>query len=448
MTGVDEKDELADYLESLERDSCLRVERVLKESPSETTELVVSASKAGPYRSPVVRKSFTASGTGGACSLYRSLAGAYKQGKRFRHLPCVYDCYEVDGKMVVLMEYVEGPTLREFVGEGSQRACPEVAVAIFASLLPAVAEFHSVLGPGRPVVHRDLTPSNVICPAADPTDVKLIDFGIARVWHAGADRDTRCFGTRPYAPPEQFGFGQTDVRTDVYALGLILFFCLTGRDATQADREAGFADPAVPEPLRRVVVRAAELDPHRRYADASELARALDLAVDELGLADDGCDFSGVCADLGECPSGQLRLHVDVEWQGVEGHGHDALVARPRRAPSKPSGAVPPRAGLLWNAVLISITCFFVFISYYGLLNPSYGLIPDDTPLQRAFSLGIFLPVLFGSLCYALLDRRHLWPRLLKRQPGPLRKRLLICLAILLVDFLGFFLVYLPDTRG
>ena len=70
----------------------------------------------------------------------------------------------------------------------------------------------------------------------------LIDFGIARVWREGEEADTTHFGTRSYAPPEQYGFGQTDVRSDVYALGMLnVSSRLTGREATPADRECDFA---------------------------------------------------------------------------------------------------------------------------------------------------------------------------------------------------------------
>ena len=83
-----------------------------------------------------------------------------------------------------------------------------------------------------PVIHRDLKPSNIIVSGANYTpdtgmtfsSLVIIDLGIARVWREGADADTVKFGTRPYAPPEQYGFGQTSVRSDVYALGACCSF--------------------------------------------------------------------------------------------------------------------------------------------------------------------------------------------------------------------------------
>lgn len=470
MRGIEGRDELAEYLDSLERESRFQVQRVLKESPSETTELVTCVAGDGPCRGPIIRKRLSANSADGAHALYHELAAAYKQGKRYRHLACVYDCYETGDETVVLMEYVEGCTLRELIRHTLPSVRLQTTLDIYASLVPAVAEFHAALGPGRLAVHRDLTPSNVICPAEDPASVKLIDFGIARVWHADADRDTRCFGTRPYAPPEQFGFGQTDVRTDVYALGLMLFYCLTGRDATQADRRAGFQNPAIPEPVRLVIVRAAQLDPQRRYADQAELAAALDRAARELDLAVVLPASSRGSAGAAESAIGQARFQAESAKSNTANLSYAALhadkagahagdmnaedslpvelTANPRPTSSKFPDAISPRFAGLWNTAVIIFAGFFIFVSYIGLFDTSSGLLVNDTPLQRAFALGVFLPVLFGTLGYALLDRRRLWPRCFKRRPGPLWKKLLACLAILAVDMLGFLLVYLPALKG
>lgn len=78
----------------------------------------------------------------------------------------------------------------------------------------------------------------------------IIDFGIARAFREGAAGDTAHFGTRCYAPPEQFGYGQTDERSDVYALGMLLYYLLAERDPSPSVAAAGFAGPEVPFALR------------------------------------------------------------------------------------------------------------------------------------------------------------------------------------------------------
>ena len=158
-----------------------------------------------------------------------------------------------------------------------------------------------------------------MCPDGDPTTPVLIDLGIARTWHNDAETDTTHLGTRAYAPPEQYGFGQTDVRSDVYALGLLAFFCLTGRDSSPSDRECAFADPAVPEPWRVAIERAAALDPAERYQTAGELAAAL--GKDKLQAAADRLGLNGTL----RCDGYTARSTVDlsdadegsVAWAGI-----------------------------------------------------------------------------------------------------------------------------------
>ena len=115
--------------------------------------------------------------------------------------------------------------------------------------------------------------------------LSLIDLGIAREYKGDATTDTHHFGTRAYAPPEQFGFGQTTVRSDVYALGMILYFCLVEQTPDAVVRERGFFDPRIPDPVRLVLMRATEFDPALRYKNVRELKRAFCSAVRACGFA-------------------------------------------------------------------------------------------------------------------------------------------------------------------
>ncbi len=138
------------------------------------------------------------------------------------------------------------------------------------------------------MIHRDLKPSNIIVTGANYTpddgltfsSLVIIDLGIARVWHDGADADTVKFGTRPYAPPEQFGFGQTSVRSDVYALGALLFFCLTGVDPKPGLMREQCEARGIPTPLADAVCMSMALDPAKRFASAEALGRATRAAYD------------------------------------------------------------------------------------------------------------------------------------------------------------------------
>ena len=136
-------------------------------------------------------------------------------------VPRLIECSRNGGTMTVVMEHVDGCTVEEL--ERALGAGEVLATSVLPALCRSVTELHTAFD--RPIIHRDLKPTNVIMRGGEAV---IIDFGSARTWNPDASTDTTHFLTRCYAPPEQFGFGQTDERTDVYALGKILYFCLTG----------------------------------------------------------------------------------------------------------------------------------------------------------------------------------------------------------------------------
>lgn len=265
-----ENDPLATYLEALARDDCYRVEKVLKAAPYETTEVVSFVGANEAALGPFVRKRLNGDVPLGVA--YRVLWEAQRAGRRHRHLPRIYDVHESDGDLVVVMEYVAGRTLRDEVYE--RDASLALAQRLFPLLCDGVSELHEEVAP--PLIHRDLKPTNVIVSEANLT---IIDFGIARSFREGAESDTAHFGTRSYAPPEQFGYGQTDVRSDVYALGMILYYLVTERDPSPAVAANGFAEPDVPPCLRPVLQRACAFDPSARFPSARALKEAFSAAV-------------------------------------------------------------------------------------------------------------------------------------------------------------------------
>lgn len=280
---------LAEHLASLDRDDSYRVERVLKRSSVEATELVYFEGTGGGSLGPFVRKRIDASAQiGGA---YERLFAAQRAGRRFEHLPRIVDCRRVGDELNVVMEYIEGETLGALVDRLG--ATPDYARELYPALCDAVGELHAgfaIAGEtSAPVIHRDLKPSNIIVTGANYTpddgltfsSLVIIDLGIARVWRDGADADTVKFGTRPYAPPEQYGFGQTSVRSDVYALGALLFFCLTGVDPKPGlDMREQCEARGIPTPLSDAVCMSMALDPAKRFASAEALGRATRAAYD------------------------------------------------------------------------------------------------------------------------------------------------------------------------
>ena len=264
-------DQLAEYLNALEREDRYRVDAVLKESPHEITQRVFLVGVDGLEQGPFIRKFIKRDAQMGGA--YELVFNAQRKGVNPRHIPRVVDCYATDSDIVAVMEFVQGETLQDAM----RRYGPSLsfAAAVFPAVCEAVSELHESFG--TPIIHRDVKPTNIMLSQGD---VKLIDLGIARAYKEGAQEDTVRFGTKSYAPPEQFGFGQTSIRSDVYALGMLLAFCLMGEDPLPALREGGFCDARIPEEMRKVIARATSFDPADRYADVRALDKAFSKAVE------------------------------------------------------------------------------------------------------------------------------------------------------------------------
>lgn len=236
-------------------DDMYRVERVLARGAGGVTELV-TIDGAGPF----VRKKIPSKlANQGVWSLIESCGCA--------RLPKVEATYSLPDQFVVVYDFVPGQTLEELV-TAKKRLAPQEAASLAADICEAAAALHS-----RGVVHRDLSPRNVIV-AAD--GAHLIDLGIARMCVEGASRDTTSLGTRGFASPEQYGFAQTDARSDVYAIGKLLGYMLTGLQPDGDEYERALRDTdATDSRLAEVVTRACAFEPSSRYQSAAEMARAL-----------------------------------------------------------------------------------------------------------------------------------------------------------------------------
>ena len=406
------EDELASYLAALERDACYRVDAVLKQGPLETTERVYFRGENGVELGPFVRKRISGeTGLGGA---YEEVFAAERRGVRFAHLPRLLECHRRDGDLVVVMELVPGETLSACVGEcKGPSARLELVRRVFPELCDAVSELHERLDP--PVIHRDLKPSNVM---VSPGGVTLIDLGIARAWRADAEQDTVHFGTRTYAPPEQFGFGQTDVTSDVFALGMLLFFCATGREPQAADREGGFAGAGVSEGLRAVIVRATQLDPAARYGSARELRDAF------------------------------LAVESQAERGAVIEEPPDFNARRPSRPDRVPwLERMPGWVGVAWNVVVICMVALLCLGCVGGFLNPTPSVARYPLWLM-AVSYFVIIPLMSVIGGYLLLDRRRLrrrFPALARLTVREEKRRGLLVLLGIFVVWVVLLSVGLPS---
>ena len=170
----------------------------------------------------------------------------------------VYDVGEDNGISFIVMELVEGITLKEYIEKKGRLAVREAtSIAIQVSMGLQAAHNNGI-------VHRDVKPQNIII--RPDGSLALIDFGISRIYKKGAKEDTVFSGTEEFAAPEQYGFKQTDIRSDIYSYGVVLSYLLTGKAKP-------IKEPVTP--LEKVAARCCAFVPEKRYRDDKSLCRAL-----------------------------------------------------------------------------------------------------------------------------------------------------------------------------
>lgn len=169
----------------------------------------------------------------------------------------VYDVFKSKTGVTVLEEYIDGQTISEYLADNLYS--PDGVKAVIRSLCDALDFLHN-----HKIIHKDIKPENVMVDSNG--NVKLIDFDAARIYKHYQSKDTQIIGTTGYAAPEQYGINQTDERTDIYALGVLMNVMLTGE---------------VPErklyngKLKKVIIKCTQTIPDNRYQSVVELKRNL-----------------------------------------------------------------------------------------------------------------------------------------------------------------------------
>lgn len=188
-------------------------------------------------------------------------------------IPRICDVIEEHDAIYIVMDYIEGKTLRKLLEEeGAQEE--RYVIEWAKQLCQVLAYLHSRI---PPVIYRDMKPSNIMLKPNG--DLMLIDFGISREFCREHTEDTICLGTQGYAAPEQYGGGQSDERTDLYGLGATLHHMVTGESPNKR-QGAGFLPirqirPELSEGLEQIIKKCLEKNPEDRYQSSREVWYAL-----------------------------------------------------------------------------------------------------------------------------------------------------------------------------
>ncbi|CEI72415.1 serine/threonine-protein kinase [Romboutsia hominis] len=172
------------------------------------------------------------------------------------NIPKIYEVFEIDNKLVVIEEFVNGKTLHEKLKETDHLEEIEV-INYIISLCDILNILHNL---NPPIIHRDIKPSNIMI--SNDNVLKLIDFDISRNYKYGENMDTILLGTKGYASPEQFGFEQSDCRSDIYSLGIMMNVLTTGKHIKEVENKGL---------LENVIKKCTKISPDDRYQDVSAL---------------------------------------------------------------------------------------------------------------------------------------------------------------------------------
>lgn len=199
------------------------------------------------------------------------------------HLPSIADIIDTEDSFIIIMDYIQGNSLDKAIRDfGAQ---PEEAVIDWAKQLCDVLGYLHSLNP--PIIYRDMKPANVMLQPNTSDkypwgEISLIDFGTAREYKNFKAEDTKNLGTLDYAAPEQFGGnGQTDARTDIFALGKTIYHLVTGLSPRSPQTEYDMLpirqlNPQLSSGLEKIIIKCTQQNRNDRYQSCAELLYDLD----------------------------------------------------------------------------------------------------------------------------------------------------------------------------
>ena len=297
----------------------------------------------------------------------------------------VYDVSVNDQLQYIVMEYVDGMTLREYLNERGGKLTSRETVHFISQILKALEHAHA-----NGVVHRDIKPQNIM--VLRDGSVKVADFGIACLANQGQTLTQEALGSVHYISPEQARGDRIDARSDIYSAGVVLYEMLTGRLPFEGDSAVSVAiqhlssvplaprdiDPSIPEPLELICMKAMNSDPNKRYASADAMIEDL-----EKFRRDPSVDMDYIRQEL-TAPAADTEPTMPLPTAQVASavKKHTGELRREREAEEEPprrdKKSIAIIAGIFAAAVLLVVLLFKLILGDFGPAgsNKSYP-VPD-----------------------------------------------------------------------
>lgn len=185
--------------------------------------------------------------------------------RKLSGIPKAYRIFEENGEVYLVREYIEGMSLAQMVLQKGGISEAEIC-RISRKICQTAEQFQN---PDEPMIHRDIKPENIV--VTPGSEVVFIDFGTMRSYKKDGSRDTFVVGTRETAAPEQYGYTQTDQRTDVYAIGQTMLYMVS-----ESYEMNQLSECAVSRRMKKIIEKACSFEPDKRYGDAAQLRRAVE----------------------------------------------------------------------------------------------------------------------------------------------------------------------------
>lgn len=352
------------------------------------------------------------------------------------NLPRVMDFFEFNNKQYLVMDFVDGTPLDDLLHQNGGRPFPEMQVRQWA------AELCDVLGylHTQQIIFRDLKPSNIMIDRSG--HVKLVDFGIARLFRPGQTRDTQALGTMGYAAPEQLGTAQSDARTDIYALGVTLYELLTGYDPTSTPMQLpplrqinAYVSPT----MEQVINRAIAPNRNQRWQNVAEMQQAL----------------TGSSAATSFMPPGGQTPYVPTVAMGS---GTVPSSVPPKRT-SRPTTRLLMAAAQLSNTQLVATILAVLVVVAAALWFGTPILMQYPVIWNNIASIAIVAPLIYtavrrpfiapiGHTAFSILGVIITGARVFENDPSQWRVELTLVAALMSAAVIETFTRLLPKVRG